>query len=538
MFENPFANRSYLVIDDFGDMRTMIKGLLRALGGTEIDAVRDGVEAIDLMEKTRYDVILCDYNLGPGKDGQQVLEEARHRKLIDLATVFVMVTAENTREMVMGAVEYEPDNYLAKPFTKDLLRTRLERLFQRKHDLLPISRAVARQDYANALQLLEDRIAAKPKNLSDLTKLQADVCIEAGLLDQAATIYERVLNRRDIAWARLGMGKVYFARKAYTEAEQVFENLVRDVNTLTAAYDWLAKTQRALGDLRAAQATLEQAVTLSPKVINRQQVLGDLAMTNKDLAKAEQAFGDAVRLGRHSVYNHPSMHAGLATAKSAAGKHDEALEVIGKIGKSFENSDEALFFMLSAEAGVRQNQGDTEAAETSFAAAAQLYQDMGQAAPRRLGLEFARTASRLGKADKSAEILKAVIRNNHDDDDFIAEATEVYRATGTAENAEDTVKGIRQEIVSMNNLGVRRIREGDLDAAIDIFEKAARAMPGNTTINLNAARAMVLKMERHGLDKAMSLKVRDYIAQIKRLAPDDHRLHWVTEHFQKLVLSS
>ncbi|MCB1745474.1 MAG: tetratricopeptide repeat protein, partial [Gammaproteobacteria bacterium] len=100
------------------------------------------------------------------------------------------------------------------------------------------------------------------------------------------------------------------------------------------------------------------------------------------------------------------------------------------------------------------------------------------------------------------------------------------------------VKDIRQEIASMNNHGVRRIREGDLDAAISIFGQAADAMPGNTTINLNAARAMILKMERHGLDKAMSLQVRDYIAQIKRLAPDDHRLHWVTEHFQKLVLGS
>jgi CheY-like chemotaxis protein/TolA-binding protein len=538
MFENPFANRSYLVIDDFGDMRTMIRGLLRMLGGTEIDAARDGREAVELMEQKRYDVILCDYNLGQGKDGQQVLEEARQRKLIDLATVFVMVTAENTREMVMGAVDYEPDNYLAKPFTKDLLRTRLERLFQRKHDLLPISRAVARQDYASALQLIEERIAAKPKNLSDLTKLQADVCIEAGLLDQAEAIYEKVLSRRDVPWARLGMGKVYFARKSYVEAEQVFSNLVKDVNTLTAAYDWLARTQRALGDLSGAQGTLEKAVVLSPKVIKRQQLLGDLAMTNRNLGKAEQAFADAVRLGRHSVYNHPSMHAGLATAKSAAGKHDEALEVISNIGKTFDDSDEARFFMLAAEAGVKQNQGDTDAAETRFAAASQLYEKMGQAASRQLGLEFARTATRLGKTDKSTEILKAVIQNNHDDDDFIAEATEVYRAAAATEDADGVVKGIRQEIIAMNNQGVRRIREGDLDGAIAIFQQAADGMPGNTTINLNAARAMILKMERQGLDKALSLKVRDYIARIKRLAPDDHRLLWVTEHFQKLVLSA
>lgn len=102
MFEDPLAAKSYLVIDDFGDMRTMIKGLLRWLGTNDIYAARDGKATVGLMEKRGYDVVLCDYNLGVGKDGQQVLEEARKRQLINIATVFVMITAENSRDMVMG----------------------------------------------------------------------------------------------------------------------------------------------------------------------------------------------------------------------------------------------------------------------------------------------------------------------------------------------------------------------------------------------------------------------------------------------------
>jgi CheY-like chemotaxis protein/Flp pilus assembly protein TadD len=538
MFENPFTKKRYLVIDDFGDMRSMIKGLLRTLGATDIDACRDGQEAIDLMQENRYDVILCDYNLGSGKDGQQVLEEARHRNLIEVASVFIMVTAENTREMVMGAVDYEPDYYLSKPFTKELLQSRLQRLFERKDALVPISKAVAARDFASAIAMIDDQMARKPKNLADLTKLKADVCIQAKRLDEAKAIYEGVLLRRDIPWARLGLGKVQFMQKSYDLAEENFRHLVQHVATLTAAYDWLAKTQRLQGDLAAAQATLEQAVNLSPKVIRRQQALGDLALINDDLESAEKSFGKAVELGKHSVYNHPSLHTSLASAKTAAGKHDEALAVIANINKSFEDSEEAKFYALAAEAVVRQDQGDSTAAEERFAAAQQLYASLGDQAPRQAGLEIAKAASKLGKQDQSAEILNAMIRNNHDDDDFIAEATEVYRETGLSEDAERAVNGIRREIVEMNNQGVRLIREGDFDSAILLFEQAADGLPANRVINLNAARAMVLLMERNGFDKAMATKVKGYADRVKRMAPDDHRLKWIHDHFQRLVLSA
>ena len=131
------SNKRFLIIDDFGDMRTMIRHMIESYGATEIDMASNGKEAVRLMARHRYDIVLCDYNLGEGQDGQQILEEARHRRLIGLAALFIMITAENTSQMVMGAVEYYPDDYLSKPFNKLVLKTRLERLLARKGDLTP-----------------------------------------------------------------------------------------------------------------------------------------------------------------------------------------------------------------------------------------------------------------------------------------------------------------------------------------------------------------------------------------------------------------
>ena len=120
-FAKLIETKTVLVIDDFGDMRNMLVNIMRMLGAKKIDSAINGERAIEMMEENKYDIVLCDYNLGSGKDGQQVLEDARHRNLINMATIFIMVTAESTKAMVMGAIEHEPDSYVSKPFSKDLI---------------------------------------------------------------------------------------------------------------------------------------------------------------------------------------------------------------------------------------------------------------------------------------------------------------------------------------------------------------------------------------------------------------------------------
>ena len=98
--------KKILIVDDFPAMRSMMRTMLAAFGADNIAEARTGEEALELLEEESKEIILCDYNLGEGKDGQQVLEEAKHRELIPYSTVFILVTAENTSDMVMGAMEH------------------------------------------------------------------------------------------------------------------------------------------------------------------------------------------------------------------------------------------------------------------------------------------------------------------------------------------------------------------------------------------------------------------------------------------------
>lgn len=530
-----FSSKTYLVVDDFADMRAMIRNMLASLGATRLDQARDGKEAIALMEQKHYDVVLCDYNLGPGKDGQQVLEEARRRSLIGVDSIFIMVTAENTREMVMGAVEYAPDNYLTKPFSKDLIKSRLIKLFERKADLAAVNRALTARDYIGAINELDRLIAARPRNLAELLRLKADLCLSANRLDEAQAIYDQVLQKRDLNWAHLGKGRVFFQRKQYGEAHEVFVHLVELDPNYVAAYDWLARTQVAEEAFAEAEQTLKKAVRLSPRHVERQQRLGDLALDNGDGETAEAALTRAVNLAKHSVLNHPALHASLAKAKSANGKHDEALKVAANIASTFAEDPEAAVYQASAAATIHANKGDREAAAKALQEAEAALADAPELSAA-LALEMARVCARLGETERATGFLHRAIANNHDDHEFLAEVMRVSHEGGLAEKTDLAIRGIQQEIIKTNNTGVRLIREGDYEAAVALLRQAADEMPGNKTINLNAAKACIIKMENLGVTSEDVQQVRRCIERVEKSAPDDWRLADVKTRLREIAL--
>src|SRR6185295_9324418 len=127
-----YQRKKALVIDDFPDMRGSIRRMLVNFGIADVAMASTGDEALLICENHNFDIILCDYNLGDAKNGQQILEELRYRRLLKHTSIYMMVTAETTKSMVFGALEYQPDDYLTKPFTQTVLQKRLDRLVLEK----------------------------------------------------------------------------------------------------------------------------------------------------------------------------------------------------------------------------------------------------------------------------------------------------------------------------------------------------------------------------------------------------------------------
>ena len=205
-----FKSKNVLIVDDMSAMRVTIKSMLQYVGLENIDTASNGNDALSSMRNNRYDIIICDYNLGDGKNGQQVLEEAKHDELIGYATIFVMITAENTMNMVMGAVEYRPDDYLTKPINKELLKSRLVSTIEKKSDLEVVDKLVNGGHYEKALKLCNHYVAAKPKYLADLLRMKAEIAMNFDDLDTAQEVYQSVIDMRRLPWAMTGLARIHF----------------------------------------------------------------------------------------------------------------------------------------------------------------------------------------------------------------------------------------------------------------------------------------------------------------------------------------
>jgi CheY-like chemotaxis protein len=150
--EKALAGKRILIVDDLVEARSSLKKMATILGGDNIDVATDGIEAMHLIHENAYDIVLSDYNLGRTKDGQQVLEEARFTDRLRATSLFIVVTGENAIDMVMGALEYDPDGYITKPYTLNMLKERLIRIITVKEELRLVNEAIDLQKYDLAIK--------------------------------------------------------------------------------------------------------------------------------------------------------------------------------------------------------------------------------------------------------------------------------------------------------------------------------------------------------------------------------------------------
>lgn len=507
--------KDILIIDDFPGMRTMLKNMLAVYNANSITDAVNGEEAIKLISENHYDVILCDYNLGNGKDGQQVLEEAKERDLIPYSSIYIMTTAENTAEMVMGAVEYIPDDYLSKPFTKEVLIARLKRLVEKKENLREISQAIQQRDYLSAIDICEKLLNSNPKNRYELLKTQVELYIKVKDYDNAESVVNAVLQEREIPWALLYLGQIHFHREKYDEAKYIFEDLSADNPNYLFAHDWLSIVHEKTGDLKNSQDALMKAIEKSPKAIKRQQSLASIAFRNQDLDTSEKAYKRIVRTGKHSCYFTPDDYSGLARVYIKKGMTVDALNTISSMNESFclPNPELNLKYYIQ-EASIYNEMLNRDKTASSLNKIMKIF----DASPGEMNSSDAINMAEICYAhdmhDAGNKLSCHAIRNNHDNQEAIDKIVTRLSASGLSVANIDILMETRDEVVELNNRGVKLATNGNIQESISLFVKAAAGMAENKVINLNAAQSLIMFMKQSGPTHALLSEAKKYLDRV------------------------
>lgn len=517
-----YRNLRFLVVDDFENFRLSIRQMIRAFGVEKIEVACSGEDAVARCEHEHFDIVLCDYNLGAGKNGQQVLEELRYNKILKHTCIFILVTAETSKDMVMGVLEYLPDGYITKPITKAVLQKRLDGMIEQREALKPINIAIDNENHDRAIELLNQEIKSESKYITWCFRTLAGLYYNKKEYQLARNIYENVLGRRDIGWARLGMGRVCVAMGEYDQAIIEFDSLIRSNPNMIEAYDGLADAHLKSGKGREAQKVLMKAIEISPFAIMRQKKLAELCIKNQDVEGAADAFRHTVRLGHNSVHESPDNYLNLGRCLSDLSEGDksdlgkkrakEAVSTLERVDKKFKGDEAAKFNALLITSRVHQGQGDDKKAQAALSKA-QGSMDVSEGCAES-AMELAKTLYAMGEESQAEQILADLAEQNEDDKEVIA----------SIEDLLDEPVSLQKKIKarSLNKKGIEAFEKGDLKAAIEVFEKALEVTPKHPALNLNMVQVMMKQIKGQSGNPELKRRCQKCLDNVKHI-PKQHR---------------
>lgn len=520
---NPFGKLSFLVIDDFENFRLSMRQMLRSCGADNIELVAHATPAVQFCTYNHVDVVLCDYNLGEGKNGQHVLEELRHKKLLKRSSLFLMVTAETSKEMVMGAREYQPDGYLTKPINRAMLEKRLGALIKQRNALIPITREIDRENYPEAITQCLQLLPRQPRYKTWLMKTLGELYFLVGDLAHAQKVYDDVLQQRELSWAMLGRSKILLANRQFDQAVDSLKALITKHPDYMEAYDLLAEGLEKQGRLVQAQQVLEKAAEHSPNALLRQRRLAEVASVNQDIETASAAWRQTVSLGTHSIHDSPEHYLSLAqslsdlsegdTGEEGATRANEALNILARMEKRFSDDDTVGVKSRIVQCRVHAGQGKQAHAEKLLAGLSSELSDNPEI-PADIGLDYAKTLFRMGRDDQAKALLGQLATRFSNDPEILQKI----------ENLLDEPVGFRQKIQarSLNRDGIKAFEGGQLNDAVEAFTKALNVVPDHAALNLNLVQVLLRQYEQGGDSGGLLDNCRKRLARLSHL-PEQHR---------------
>ena len=115
-----------LTVDDSAPMRRIIKNQLKQVGFEEVDEAENGREAMGLLARGGYDLLITDWNM-PEACGLDLVKQARQSKAIKALPMLMGRTVAGKEEIVT-ALKAGVNNYVVKPFDANTLQTKIAQI--------------------------------------------------------------------------------------------------------------------------------------------------------------------------------------------------------------------------------------------------------------------------------------------------------------------------------------------------------------------------------------------------------------------------
>src|SRR5262249_23476491 len=125
--------RRILVVEDSSSTRTLVRAILEDplfnVGAVEVSEAQSGFDAMRLLPRTRFDLIITDINM-PDVNGLELIHFIRRSEQYRKTPLVIISTQATERDVERGK-KLGADAYVPKPFSAEELRDTCRRLLAR-----------------------------------------------------------------------------------------------------------------------------------------------------------------------------------------------------------------------------------------------------------------------------------------------------------------------------------------------------------------------------------------------------------------------
>ena len=500
-----YSDKRFLVVEDQRPFLIMLRGLLNTIGAQSVAVAPNADTALSLCRKEKFDFIVSDLHLGPDKkNGFELVEELRSRKLVKPTTVMLVISADSARQLVIGSIEREPDDFLIKPFSQIQLKTRLNRAYYKRMELAAVYQCIAKEAIDDAIDTCLDLLRGNLNYRQTCLKILSELYIKNGDSTAAIQLTQRVIKGRAIKWANVNLAKAHSLAGEHPPAQKIANELLKANRLNVDAYDILAESYLKQGHTELALENIKQAVNIAPLSMARQFNAAQIGRASDDYQFAKDSCLSIWQISKRSIHRDVShlcnyIRSILDVAEHADDKkhrnrfQQEALITLqrNRNDEVFSRSSEEFDFSLYeniVHSRINALDGKALMAKKLLEETQIAIEQKYDVYPLKLAPDSLKVMNDIGDFEE-AEKLTQLLEKSDDVDANIE-----FLLTSEEDQQADRKKSYKLH----NKKGIEAYREGKFETAIQSFRAAQMITPVNIGVNLNLLQCIVKILEMQG----------------------------------------
>lgn len=318
------SNKHVLIVEDQRPFLLLLKGLMQSMGATDVVTKSSAEQAISLCKRQKFDIVISDLHLGSdNKNGYELVEELRVSKLMSPSSVFILISADSARPVVLGSIDKRPDDFLIKPFSQVQLKTRISRAWKKRQFLQDAYKLIDKQQITEAIEHLKGRLEEPSHYKGHCEQLIVELYWQTNQPDAALDVLSDYIKGKPVLWALVALGKTYLKLKQFDSAISTAKQILKQNRFSADAHDILAHAHLAQHQDETAINDIKEAIKLSPFSLQRHIEACNIAREAADYRLAAESSQAIWNLSKRSVYKNSLYWCGMIRSLLDVAEHTD-----------------------------------------------------------------------------------------------------------------------------------------------------------------------------------------------------------------------